>query len=1542
MARPWSDTLTDTTANEEPFSMLDYNFAFEEEEPEDELEFISGLAFEEEEEEELEDTLDVSLAFEEEEPETYLNFTSLSQISDDDGFVENEQSKIRKDPGAINRFTRGFLEGFSPVPIDLTTGITPAEDLSDKVAGMAGTVIGFGTGLFASGGLLGGLKIVGTGAKATKALAMANQGYTQVARSRKMLKAANTTRKKSYWGSKVTEQEVAIDKALSEAGVITNNTLLGRQEWYRHFLTRIGVNDYPMGKFMSRVKGVKATGDEMAIRAANALDLGITNIAASSIMYQKTIPIRDEMGDLVIADRIIKPLMDGILLTAGGLPRVLGAGKIGPLALTSKGGKAVESTIVFSTGVGASQLGLGIQGEGERTLADNFIDGAIFTAAHYIGVGADNMRIKHAIREGLEGITDDKQVRKLVGKAMSNDPIDRIKLYMATKRPEYLRRRFVSKGNKNEIVQLEAVTEKGGKHTLSYRYLTGDLAGEEAIPIRGLSRGDVLNQFYKDYRNVMPNLKKFSQRYLEKNPNTMKPGTVLKRRWKDSYKEHQKLVRSILKREENLGFTGKESNLLRRNAFKDTYGNMEKMSIEQLKTYDDMLTSKRSFKDIRKATMDSVLPFEVPESFMAKTQNFKWWREFGFSAQGNMVSFGEAGTELARKMVDYADTKNIVKGSFTRFIGDISRDFLPTFGKGKKFNSITALLDDEKLKLIADDISAGKIADGKLLNSRVKDLFDETFVELARVGAKIQVSKKGFAPILRLYSAGSWDKARKTYTKAGKVIDISDKSFDNGDVLKILRGKGDSVLDKNGNKVLIDVRKSMDKSAYVSDYVPRYLSDKAKRLFDKDNAGFAKNLRAAVIANNPKASASEIDRIVGTYIQFADSKKPLGILNTRKVDIPPYMLIEKETKRVIQLDELPKLSTIKKGSSIVDIDGQQRVVGDIVEIYEKDFGKIIDMYSNQVANSMALFRNFDERGSAGKVASGLYGRILNQAGSRQSDYATENLRLLLEGEAPTWYSRNIGGRLTTGIANIYLSGPSAVIKNYLTGQTQNWMSLGTKGLMKGWYNYLASPKFYGQLTDEVGAISKNVDELAFVYKGKIGRAVTGISYPFRAIERLNRRSSVAITDVAMRDSFDSIINNKASTFFNGSKEARRSLKLMMNMDDDNIDYMLGALKKRRGYGDKAFDLALESDNKFRDLYKRGLFKSQASTQGVTQLPYIPTWAAKNKWKPLTLFYRTAYRVTENTYNNAVVPFVIDGNPFPMMRYMAGAGMSGKILYDYYYGHALGKDLTGKNFKEVPIQLFDYAVRGEALGLFSNIADEYGGVLDSYIPVPIQFGLEMYNFGKSVAELRDPNLIAKAGVDYARKNITVWKQGYDFYREQNNDINKKFEDQRRLQYKFLSQYPQFRNQEEKNRLEEALNRGKVEEKPFYFKLLSESLIRGDKEQFESDFLKTRAFLEHEGIGVRLKRRENYYEREVRNEMHDAIKASMQLRLRPYPKKWEENVRGQRFIDQYFKMITPEDKKNVEELMLQYEDRMRLLDTVMRDNYSNYGSISGKIK
>ena len=1234
---------------------------------------------------------DVEVA-EEEKQENPLSIVSQSSLEEDDMFIENEQEKIKRDPGTTKRFVSNFLEGLSPIPIDLTSDYQPAEDLTDKVAGVVGQVAGFGARLFATGGVVGGLKIIGTGAKATKALATASKGYTRAEKLRKQAAAAKTLKGRKMLFGKANAQELLIDKAMSSAGVIKNNTLLGKQEFYKKFITRMGADDYGVGKFLSRVKGVKASGDDMAIRAANALDLGITNTAASLIMFQKAIPgglIYNDEGEVILGDRITKPIMDGMLLTLGGLPRVLGAGKIGNLALTSKAGKAVEAPFVFATGMGASSLGLGIQGEGERTFSDNLLDGAIFTAAHYIGVGADNMRVKHALREGLDGIISDPKAKKKISQAMSNDIIDDVRLYLSTKRPEYLRRRFVSKENSDELIQMTSITEtKGGDHVVGFQYLMSpdDMTGKFGS-IKGTTKESALSAFYKQYSSVLPDSKQLSKSYLKKNPYTLIEGSKLRAKSPNAYKEHQDLVNSIVKKEDKFGISRKEGYLLRRNAFKGTHGNTDKMSIEQLNTYKEMLSANKTFKNINKATLDSVLPFRISDEYLTKKKSFSAIREHGFSYEKNLSSFGVSGSDLARRVIDVADTKNITLGAFTKFRADLARDFDigGIVSGGKKFDSITAILDDDKLKLIADDITSGKIKDGKILKQKVRDFFDNTFVELARHGAKIQVSKKKFSPLLRLYD------------KSGKIVKVSDKSFDNGDILKILRKKGTSVINKDGKKVFIDLEKSMKNSTYVDDYVPHYLSEKALKIFNKDNDSFGRNLRLALSSVNKNATQDEIDEIVGAYLQFADSNKPLGILNTRKVDIPPYMLIEKGTNRVIQLDEIPKLSTLKKGMSIEDMDGQSRVIGDVIEIYEKDFGKILDRYSNQVANSMALFKNFDEKGVSGKIAKRLIGGIEREAGKTQANYAGETLSLLLEGEAPTPWS-SFGEKMTTAIANMYLSGGSAVIKNFATGQTQNWTSFGTKKLFKSYYRYIADRKYYRELTDEIGAVRGNVDELAFVYKSIPGRIVTSISAPFRFIERINRRASVAVTDVTMRDSFEALLTKKNTAFFNNGTEARKTLKDIMNLSDENIDYMLSKMKTRSRYGDKAFDLAMESDGKFKDLYKRALYKSQASTQGVTQLPYIPTWMAKNNLKPLTLFYRTAYRVTENTYNRALVPFVTEGNPFPLMRFGTGGILGGKVLYDWYYGQALGKDLLGKDFKKVPLEYFDYAVRGDALGL----------------------------------------------------------------------------------------------------------------------------------------------------------------------------------------------------------------------------------------------------
>ena len=1537
-----SKSLVDTTAVPEDDLGIFSGFSFIEEDTEEDLfsdfNLIEGLPQEDE------DIIDFNQFSFSKEPVDATkseihkwNVNSFADVEADSWFVRNPQEEIKRDPGVIPRFVGKFMEAYVPVPMDVSSGVKPPTEWQDIAAELSGTILGYGASFYTGAGLLGGLKIVGTGAKTTMNLKKASKAYTEIASLRKRARASKSLAYKERLTSKAKKMEESLDQTLSEAGVLRNNSILGRQPFYEKLITKIGADDikikgdYGIGKFMANVDFVKASGDEMAIRAANYLNYGLTNLAGASWAFQKTIPARDETGDLIIAERIWKPALDAMFMSVGGVPRILAGGKFGSFSLTSGAtGKALESTLVFATGMGASQAGIGMFGEGERTIGENLIDGAIFTAAHYIGVGADNMRIKHAVREGLEAVIDDKRVQKDIAKAMSGDAIDRIKLYMATKRPEFLRRRFVDKRNPNRLVQFDKITKnKKGDHTLVYTYLTDPKGMEgQVVTIQGRTEQEVLSHFFKRYRNVLPNPKKFSKRYLEKNPNSLKPGTVLRRRWKDDYVEHQKIVKSIKSIEDKIGLTGRESNLLRRSAFRKSYGNTDNMSIEQLNLYKEMINPKRTIKDIRKATIDSVMPFELPDNWIEKQKNFSGirgaFRRFGLHPANNVAQWGASGIKLSRRMIDLADTKNVVRGSFQRFVTDVSSNFLPTFNKKKYYNSITALLGDEKLNKIADKATALKIGDGKLLKQRVRDLFDETFVDLARNNVKIRVSENNFEPLLKLYGQN------------GKVIKVSEKSFDNGDVLRLLRGKNNKVFNKNGKKVIVDVSKSMEESAYVKDYVPRYLSEQGRKLLKKDPDSFQDNLRNAVMARNKGASQKEVNRIVDNYLDFAESNKPLGILNTRKIDIPPYMIVEKGSKRIIQLDEIPDLSTIKKGMSITDIDGQKRVVGEIIEIYEKDFGKIFENYTNQASLSMALFKNFDEKGIKSDRAIKYFDDIAKQYGTQQRAYAQENLKLLIGGQPENAWSK-VGGIGTTGVANLYLSGPSAVIKNLLTGQTQNFMAHGTRKLLKGYKNYLIKHKFYKEMTDNVGGLSGNIDELAFVYKKYPAKAFTYLSAPFRWIERFNRRSSVAIADVATRDAYDSILKNKSSIFWNGAKEARKALKLSMSMDDKGIDYMVKALQKRKAYGDGAFDLALGSDRKFRDLYEHGLYKSQAATQGVTQLPYIPTWMANNKLKPLTLFYRTAYRVTENTYNRAIVPFVRDGNPFPMMRYIGGATVSGKLLYDYYYGHALGKDLLDKNFKEAPLEYFDLAVRGEALGLFSNIADEHGGVLESYTPVLAQFGQETWNVMKSTPSLafEDPRLAVKGLVDYGLRNVTVAKQAHDWYRTKNGDINKRFENQRRLMSQFARQYPQFKNQEERNSFLEIAERGKIEVQPFYYDLLSQSLLYGDEEQFTSDFIKTRAFLERKRKELKADQGKDFYLGEVRAEVHESINNSLKQSLRPYPETWEVPLHGQKpFIDHFKTMISPENKKELEDLLEIYNKRIRLLDRVVGLTHDQY--------
>ena len=65
-------------------------------------------------------------------------------------------------------------------------------------------------------------------------------------------------------------------------------------------------------------------------------------------------------------------------------------------------------------------------------------------------------------------------------------------------------------------------------------------------------------------------------------------------------------------------------------------------------------------------------------------------------------------------------------------------------------------------------------------------------------------------------------------------------------------------------------------------------------------------------------------------------------------------------------------------------------------------------------------------------------------------------------------------------------------------------------------------------------------------------------------------------------------------------------------------------------------------------------------------------------KPLTLFYRIAYRVTENTYKNVYKPLAVNGNPVNLLKYLGAsyaAGAAQEALYHNLFG--LEKNILSK-------------------------------------------------------------------------------------------------------------------------------------------------------------------------------------------------------------------------------------------------------------------------
>ena len=204
--------------------------------------------------------------------------------------------------------------------------------------------------------------------------------------------------------------------------------------------------------------------------------------------------------------------------------------------------------------------------------------------------------------------------------------------------------------------------------------------------------------------------------------------------------------------------------------------------------------------------------------------------------------------------------------------------------------------------------------------------------------------------------------------------------------------------------------------------------------------------------------------------------------------------------------------------------------------------------------------------------------------------------------------------------------------------------------------------------------------------------------------------------------------------------------------------------------------------------QRARYRGQLVTQGSGDIPYVPYWMGKQWAKPLTLFYRVAFRMTDTTANNVIKPIITDGNMIPAMKYVAGTVASGYAIYNMY-DWILDEERVNK-FKSMPNNMLQYFIKAEGLGIFSNLFGEYGGGIDSYEAVIARnaktFSDMLVGFTKEMFR-GEPEFAIKEVKDGVSEIVA----GYNFYKgiwdRATGETRKLVKDSRRRQSQFLDAF-----------------------------------------------------------------------------------------------------------------------------------------------------------
>ena len=691
--------------------------------------------------------------------------------------------------------------------------------------------------------------------------------------------------------------------------------------------------------------------------------------------------------------------------------------------------------------------------------------------------------------------------------------------------------------------------------------------------------------------------------------------------------------------------------------------------------------------------------------------------------------------------------------------------------------------------------------------------------------------------------------------------------------------------------VEVDAKKS--KHFYEATYSPRILSDRFLEISDIANRDSKKAIRdlmeSEMIKDIPVSSArkEEIARqMFNEIINMQDASGVYGQQWSRIAELPSHYYLkqregrlkfDKDNMEIIQVDNVVKANgeLYKKGDKIVDKAGREHIVEEVVPVYERDYNKVMKRYSDGISHSTAAAHTYGSP-HHGKI---LWKHLADKLSKEMDDtyygtFAEKVIKNQLFGETRTRFDMIARPAARIG-ALTGLSSPMSPLKNILLGNVQNATVFTAKEMLqtmrhlssgKTWKSAKEMSQFEGHT--HIGSYDLFLAKEPFkgahwLRKIAENAAVGGM----RVTESFNRIFSATLSEFSLRNTVDNLAgiknpaNKRVPTY-----DSRRMMLDVFKFTPEEISSLIARRKR-------ALELNEPMEYKATEM-QRARYRGQLVTQGSGDIPYVPYWMGKQWAKPLTLFYRVAFRMTDTTANNVIKPIITDGNMIPAMKYVAGTVASGYAIYNMY-DWILDEERVNK-FKSMPNNMLQYFIKAEGLGIFSNLFGEYGGGIDSYEAV-------IYRNAKSFADMLvgftkeavrgEPEFAIKEVKDGVSEIVA----GYNFYKgiwdRATGETRKLVKDSRRRQTQFLDAfYP-------KEKLDIDYDDGTTS-KTAYYRAIRDNFWIDDSKRRAQSYYAALHYLTHTIMAE-----QGYTKRAAKKEARARLKRVM-TRMRPIPTSWRK--------------------------------------------------------